>query len=395
VRQRQAASGVEIRELERAQAELEQTVVERTAQLAAATRALQEQITCRQEQERQLIESELRYRTIFENAPTGIWIASPDGRCLAQNKAMAEMSGYSRDDLKRIKVAEMYHDARDRARLLAELAEQPAVRDFKVKLRRRNGTVYDAIITASRVTWDGEAVLLKLVDDATVRLRVDELRSRFVEGVIKAQDEERRRIARELHDETGSALSSLMISLSSLDRVRTVEEARAEGREIQERGNKILMDVARLARGLHPLAIEQLGFGAAIRQYIEEYAALRGLAVDLHVAGLERDDIPRTLGTTLYRIIQEALTNIGKHANAKNVSVIVQRNTDEIRLIVEDDGRGFTGATTAMGANFGGLGIQGIRERALSLNGSFDLESTPGGGTTLFVRLPVHRESHA
>ncbi len=220
----------------------------------------------------------------------------------------------------------------------------------------------------------------------------DGLRTRFIEQVIVAQEDERRRIARELHDGIGQALTSMLVRLRSLDtQLPSDGSAQHVVRELRETCGTTLDEIGRLARGLRPAVLDELGVQAAVQRQAADFESSHGITTDVGLVGFEPEErLPANTEITIYRIVQEALTNIAKHAEASSASVIVERRPGDIRVIVEDDGRGIS--PSAPSASTGGLGLQGIRERVALVKGSLTLESVPGSGTTLYVQIPLNTE---
>ena len=211
------------------------------------------------------------------------------------------------------------------------------------------------------------------------------LRDSFVEMALTAQEEERRRISRELHDEAGQALSSLIVGLEQIKESNDLAATGARAEKLQTVAEGIIDELARIARGLHPRLLEDLGFTEAVEQQAAELARLHRLKIDTQFVGLDDAQLPGPIATVLYRIIQEALTNVVKHANATAINLVVTRDQSMVRVIVEDDGEGFD----ASDRSGGGMGLLGIGERVKMLNGTIDIESTGHVGTTLAVRIPL------
>jgi signal transduction histidine kinase len=226
-----------------------------------------------------------------------------------------------------------------------------------------------------------------LWDDLREKERV---RGQLLEKVISAQEEERKRIARELHDDTGQAITSLMVGLrAASDECDTPLRPRFDA--LRTIAAHTLESVKRLARELRPPLLDDLGLSAALDRYLAGYRSTFGLNVDLQMTGFSgRERLAPEIELALYRIIQEALTNIAKHAKATNVSVVVERKAHSVIAIVEDDGRGFdVRAVLDSPQQEGKLGLHGMRERAELLGGRLQLESTPGSGTSVFVEIPT------
>jgi signal transduction histidine kinase len=215
------------------------------------------------------------------------------------------------------------------------------------------------------------------VDTAT-RVARDALQ-RAVEG----QELERRRLARELHDETGQALTSILLGLRALEESGSDDVGAAVG-DLRELVVQTLQDVRRLAVELRPTALDDFGLAAALERLASTFSEQTGTTVELEsVLGDER--LPSDVETVLYRIVQEALTNVVKHAHADHVSIVLRKKEGAVTAIIEDDGRGFSGGDQ----NDGGLGLVGMKERVELVNGRLEIESAKGAGTTLVVEVPV------
>lgn len=224
--------------------------------------------------------------------------------------------------------------------------------------------------------------------------RKEELRRRLLEKVITAQEEERQRIARELHDETSQALTSLMVGLKVLEGASTLEEVREGTAELRAIAAQTLKEVHELALELRPSVLDDLGLVAALQRYAKGCTAKFGLDVDLQTIGLGEKRLPPEVETTLYRIVQEALTNAAKHAQARNVSVLLERRGESVVAIVEDDGQGFDVQQVLASRDMAKkLGLYGIQERASLIGGKLTIESEPGMGTTVFVEIPLEKVS--
>jgi signal transduction histidine kinase len=212
--------------------------------------------------------------------------------------------------------------------------------------------------------------------DLSQRVARDALRR-----VVSAQEGERRRLARELHDETGQALTSILLGLKPLEDSLASSTAVANVRELVV---ATLQDVRRLAVELRPAALDDFGLVSALERLTETFAEQTGLAVDFESAlGSER--LPGDTETALYRIVQESLTNVVKHARAQRVSISLTRKSGFVTAVIEDDGIGFDAANTRDDA----FGLSGMRERVALLDGGFEVESSPGAGTTIAVEVPA------
>jgi len=204
-----------------------------------------------------------------------------------------------------------------------------------------------------------------------------------VRRVVEAQEQERARLARELHDETGQALASILLGLRSLEQAVEGESAHARIAAVRDLVVSTLHDVRRLAVELRPAALDDFGLEAAIERLVETYRDDSSPRIDLEL-GLGSDRLPRDIETTLYRIAQEALTNVTKHARGTRVSVLLTRTERSAVLVVEDDGVGFDSSVAAPGR----LGVAGMRERAGLVGGRLRIESGRAG-TTIAVEIPL------
>ena len=227
----------------------------------------------------------------------------------------------------------------------------------------------------------------RLWDDLREKERV---RGQLLEQVIVAQEEERKRIARELHDDTGQAITSLMVGLRAASD-GCAADLRTRFEPLREIAAQTLESVKRLARELRPPLLDDLGLPAALDRYVSSYRANFGLNADLQITGFrDGERLPAEAELALYRIIQESLTNVAKHAHAKTVSVVVERKPHAVIAIVEDDGRGFDPRVVSESPrDETRLGLHGMRERAELLGGRLQIESAPGAGSSVFVEIPI------
>ena len=215
--------------------------------------------------------------------------------------------------------------------------------------------------------------------DLSHRVARDSLRR-----VVAGQELERQRLARELHDETGQALTSILLGLKTVEEARAPDEMRRAARALRELVVATLQDVRRLAVELRPKALDDFGLVAALERLGNSFSEATGIRVQLE-ASLGGERLPPEVETTLYRIVQEALTNIVKHARARNVSILLVRRDGSVTAVVEDDGEGFEPDAVASD----GLGLLGMRERVALIDGRLTVESRPGAGATLAVEVPL------
>lgn len=218
----------------------------------------------------------------------------------------------------------------------------------------------------------------------------EQIRQELLKKVITAQEDERKRISRELHDETSQSLTSLIIGLKLLRNDSDMTEKQIQSiSEIKDLASDTLREVHRLAVELRPTVLDDMGLIPAIERFLNGYSQNFNIDVDFHVQNKPQSRLPGEVETALYRIVQEALTNIAKYADAENASVLLDAKEEGVKLIVEDDGLGFD--VEKLGQSDRHLGIAGMKERALLLNGKFTIESNAGQGTTIYVFIPLKR----
>lgn len=257
-------------------------------------------------------------------------------------------------------------------------------------------TAYDELLTVNEELRSTREKLQSI--NRGLRVRIDDIgqtnvdlleeldlsRQQILEQLMAATEKERHRIARELHDEMGQHITALKVGLESLpdsDRVRGL-------REIAMRLDR---SVDRLALELRPPPLADLGFVGALGSLVDGFAHGSGIRADVYTSGTEDSRLPASVEATLYRVLQEALTNVWKHAAAANVSVILVQVPEMVQLIVEDDGFGFVEGDASRASD--GLGLVGIRERVALVGGTISIESSAERGTTLYVRVPVSEEN--
>ncbi len=215
------------------------------------------------------------------------------------------------------------------------------------------------------------------------------LLQKMSEQVLAAQEDERKRIARELHDETAQSLTTLLIRLKILEKARTAGEMRGQIDELRELTAATLEAVRKLAVELRPATLDDLGLVAALEGYTDSYGAHMPVRVAFSADGFDDRDgrLPPQVELVLYRVVQEALTNVAKHADAREVRVQLRRRPDEVIAAVADDGQGFD-VEDMMRSRERGLGLFGMQERLALVGGQLVIDSSPGHGTRIHARVP-------
>jgi PAS domain S-box-containing protein len=227
-----------------------------------------------------------------------------------------------------------------------------------------------------------------LREEMIERERAERARTELLSRLVFAQEDERKRIAREMHDQFGEQLTALGLGIRALkDSCGTDPRLGSQVATLEKVAQQLDQDVDHLVWELRPTALDDLGLRAALANYVQDWSVRAGVRADLHTTGLSADRLTSEVETTLYRIAQEALNNIAKHARAENVDVILERWPDHVSLIIEDDGVGFDQSNG--GAPHQGFGLLGMQERAALVGATVQIESAAGEGTTIIVRMPV------
>lgn len=330
---------------------------------------------------------------MFEAAPDGIIVVDGGGRIVDLNPAAERMFGYRREELLGSEVETLVPAASrpvhrsEREAYVEDPHPRPMGIGMELRGVRKDGSEFPVEISLSPFSPNGEARVISIVRDVTERKRLRE----FGAGTVRAAEEERRRIARELHDDTAQRLAGLLV------RLRLAREADDEARRkelLEGIRDEILASaeaIRRVARGLRPPALEDAGLGAALRGHVRQRLESSSLEVSLRIDAVE-DLLDDESKLAVYRIVQEALSNVLRHADAEEVSVRVRATDGHVVAEVEDDGRGFEFPPSRARAD-AGLGLVGMEERAAIAGGELEIDSAPGRGTTVRVRLPVSETS--
>lgn len=353
-------------------------------------------ITEQKRAEAAIREAEEKYRGIFENAIEGIFQSTPDGRFISANPAIARMFGYDsaeqlindRKDIER----EHYVNP-DRRRIFTQMMEETGVVEgFELQAYRKDGTKIWTSESVRAVRDENGRLLYYegIVEDITKRKEVEAERIELLRRLVTAQEDEQRRISRELHDQMGQSLAALMLGLSSLKDAVQGGPAAQLIHPLQAVANRMADDLHNLVRELRPTALDDLGLHTALSNYIDEWSERTNVVIDFHSNGFLNQRLGSQLESAIYRIVQEALNNVMKHAKAENVSVILEKRENRVLVIVEDDGVGFDAdALLKTPARNRGFGLLGMQERLALVGGSFNIESTAGVGTTVLVHIPI------
>lgn len=228
----------------------------------------------------------------------------------------------------------------------------------------------------------------ELQQEIVERKNSEEIRVKLLRRIVSTQEDERKRISRDLHDHIGQKLTALSLNLEILKQKCEDDELCKFIEQVQERTREIDSELDFLAWELRPASIDELGLKVTLKNFAREFSRHFKIPVDFHSRGLEKGRLLPEVEINLYRIAQEALNNIAKHAQAGRVSVILENPDQHIVLIVEDDGVGFDPQEKANKSE--GLGLVGMGERVALVGGTVEIESAKGKGTTVYARVPAH-----
>jgi len=347
-------------------------------------------ITERKRGEDALQESEEKFRSVFRDAGVGMVIVSPEGRFLAANKTFCGYLGYTEEELRQ-RTIESITFAQDwppfSGKLREALTEGKNFQWFEKRCLHKSGRIVYMESSASLIRGGDGAprYFVGEVLDITSRVQAQAELSEMTRKLIDAQEQERARIGRELHDDINQRLAMLAVELQHLEGDPSDVSRRA--RELRTQVTEISNDVQALSHELHSSKLEYLGVVGGIRSWCREFSERQKIQVDF------TSDIssffPSEVGLTLFRVLQEGLHNAVKHSGAKSVDVQMREHSGEIQLVISDLGKGFD----LEAAQEKGLGLTSMRERVRLVNGTIHIQSKPTSGTTIQVRVPLGSES--
>ena len=342
-----------------------------------------------------LYKSERDYRSLFENAHDAIWFHDFDGTILAANEAAKQLTGYDVESLMGMNASSFL--APDGLELAREVRQklsvgEPVAEPYEQKLVRKDGSEAALMLTSSLITLDGQPVGFQhIARDITEEKRMQDNLRFYLQQITQAQEEERKRIARELHDDTAQALFAVSRHIDNFMRNDVTLSAQQIGflQEARHQISAALEGVRQFSQDLRPSIIDDLGLLPALQWLAKRAEEEHKVVTELTVLGEERRLSPE-VELILFRIVQEALRNIDKHAEASQAQVVVDFKESELQLTISDNGKGFQLPENVSDLSRGGkLGLVGIQERASLLNGSMIVKSEPGEGTTIIVEVAI------
>jgi len=340
--------------------------------------------------------AEQKFRDLLESTPDAMVITGTDGTILLVNAQAERLFGYARSEML----------GRPPAVLLRDPPEENGVVPLRTRESlgvRKDGSEFPAEITRSPLETESGVVLLTAIRDITEQkllreqlLNAERQRSadlrRYAYSVQRAQEDERQRISRELHDDLCQRLSGMKLHVEVLaDTVQSNGPLYERLQEFNSQCEEMITAVRRMSVNLRPTALDDFGFAIALRSLAQQFERRHDIRVNLDMASETQRLLDPQQEIALYRIAQESLSNVAKHARATQVTITLQKRRRMIQLRISDNGAGFTPGQRPQGANpDSGLGLMGMSERAELLGGTFNVESAPGKGTTVNLSFPTN-----
>jgi PAS domain S-box-containing protein len=341
-----------------------------------------------------MYQSEERYRELFENSKDALYLHDMSGRYTSVNRAAERLSGYAREELigkhfSNLVAVEYTNHVREQ---LCRKLESAGETTYEVEMITKSGQRIPVEVNSRLIVENALPIAVQgCVRDISERKRAQEASRTYSRRLIEAQEAERRRISLELHDQVGQILTAVKMNLHALQKTCGEPEIL---KSIQE--NLIVLDeavdqVRDLSVDLRPALLDDFGLVVAVRWYLERQAKSTGVSAEFISLSLDEEDrFPAELETACFRIVQEGVTNIIRHAHAKRISVRLERIGADLMLVIADDGSGFNVKTTlADGQGVATLGLRGMEERAQAVGGTLLIDSAPGLGTQVCATLPV------
>lgn len=397
--------------------------------IAGSTR----ETTERKAAEERLRNSEAHLSAVVDQNLAGIIEIDLIGKIIFVNRQFSKRIGYPIEDLLRMGITDFIHseDLPQSVEHLEKLAKDNLSFEVEKRLVHADGSLMwvhnsvspiadadglprTAVIVSMDITErrEAQAALQKSHDELEQRVaertvelmetnaelqteigerqKAEGARAAILRRLIMAQEDERRRIAREMHDQFGQALTALILKLGMLKEDYSAQTKLSEDIAALEAIAKQLdSDIDFLVWELRPTALDDLGLTAALTNYAQSWSKHFGVRVEMRERALEKDRLTPEIETVLYRIAQEALNNIAKYARATNVSVLLERTSEHISLIIEDNGVGFDLERLSSAGDNRGLGLHGMRERAALIGGTLEIEAVVGRGVTIYARIPA------
>ncbi len=275
--------------------------------------------------------------------------------------------------------------------VIRDISERKAAEDA---LRQAHDNLETRVVERTIELSDANIALL---NEMSERAAAEKQRAELLQKVVTSQEDERRRIARDIHDQLGQRVTGIRLQIASICDLLAHEDLPSEPLDnLMKTAEQLDTDVSFLAWELRPASLDDLGLVQAVTEFTNEWSHHYKIEAEFITRGFIREKLTTGAETHFYRIMQEALNNVAKHANADQVNILLEANSEQVTMIIEDNGVGFDRDAQKMLKDKKSLGLLGMKERAILIGGSVEIESTPGSGTTIYVRAPaVAISSHA
>jgi len=344
-----------------------------------------------------LSESEERYRELFENSKDAIYVHDMSGRYTSINRAAERLSGYTRDELigkhfSTLVTPQYAHHVREQ---LCRKLEASGESTYELELTTKPGRRIPVEVSSRLIVEHGLPVGVQgCMRDISEKKRAQEASRTYSRRLIEAQEAERRRVSLELHDQVGQILTAVKMNLHALRKTCGTSDVAMLIEENLSVIDEAVDQVRDLSVDLRPLLLDDFGLMVAVRWYLDRQAKKSGIAVELVSLSLNEDDrFPADLETACFRIVQEAVTNIIRHAQAGRISIRLERTGSDLMLVIGDDGVGFDVKAVRTGASATAtLGLRGMEERAQAVGGTLTVDSAPRLGTQICASFPLADE---
>ncbi|MEO1054586.1 MAG: PAS domain S-box protein [Bacteroidota bacterium] len=376
--------------------ELEARVRERTHELLTSNKQLRDEIKLRMEVEEALKESEMDYRGLFENAHDPIIVFDPEhGKVVDVNEQACMAYQFTRKEFIGLSVETIARSPKKVRKHIKITIEKGAQHNFETIHFRKDGTEMQMDISGSIVYYKGKKVILSINRDVTKRKEMERTlnveRRRRLSAIIDGQEMERRRLARELHDGLGQLLTAVKLHINKIFNSKNLDNKQLDNlKETKTIIQDTIIEVKKISHDLMPNVLNDFGLWSALNKLVDQVVDTSDLSVNLDSDGIGEQRLGREIEIGIYRIVQEALNNVVKYAEASEVSILLSKREEDIELEISDNGKGFdTDRILNHASQHLGNGIFNMRERAELLNGTFKIKSSPRNGTVVRIRIPM------
>jgi two-component system, NarL family, sensor kinase len=317
-----------------------------------------------------------------------------DGRFLDVNESLVKLSGYSRHEIIGRTSLELgvFGSNEHRKAIVGSLLQMGSVRNVELSFPTKNGEMRVMLCSAALIELQGEQCITIAANDITERKEAEQQLAQLSATLLRTQDEERRRIARELHDVTAQSIGLIMLNLAQVQNAASTLDARSKEKltESIAFGEQALRDIRTLSYILHPPLLDQAGLITALKWYVKGFHERSGVQVEFSESVGDDERMPPEVEYALFRVVQECLTNIRRHTTSETAEIILTRTTETVSLSVRDHGKGHKLQIPRNGeaAEFVGVGIPGMRHRVKQLGGELLVDSDLNG-TTVTATVPV------